>query len=130
MFIIINKDWLKEIEVQDKKSPPQTNTTSIRDNPSPVIIEPVLESKPSQSSTRIKSTDYKSWDKLDIQKELDDIDQTIKTTAPAQINSSEPIIEIPSNITSLERVQFALDEKNKGNECIKSKEYEQSVYIY
>lgn len=130
-MININKDWLKEIEHQYKKLPfqPCTDTTSVRGKPSPVTTKPTLEAKQIPNS-RITSTDYKSWDKLDVEKELENIDQSNQLTSPAQINTTEPIIEIPSNLTHLERVQFALDEKNKGNECIKSKEYEQSVFIY
>lgn len=92
-----------------------------------------IEHKPTKPATsRIKSTDYRSWDKLDVEKELELIEkgEQKETNQPTIINSSEPVVNVPEGLSDIERKTFALNEKNKGNECMKAKEYDQAVFIH
>jgi len=91
-------------------------------------------SKPSIASRnnpdRIKSNDYRAWDKFDIEQELEKIDNTETRSLPAVINSQEKHAPIPSSLTEKQRIFNAENEKNKGNECLKSQEYDQAIYHY
>lgn len=67
-------------------------------------------------STRIKSYDYKSWEKFDVDKVLDDMDKNDSTPEP----DTEEEID----------VEKALAEKEKGNDYFKDGKYDEAMECY
>jgi hypothetical protein len=95
-------------------------------------------SKKSNSTTRIKSSDYISWDKFDVDQEIKKIDDDIETIftpaskqTPARIT---PIAETPLTDSEMfsnsERPILANYEKIKGNEYFAAGEYDQAVILH
>ena len=115
--------WENEIKKQDdtfsKMKPKQDHrlVTPVRGGtvPKKKIKKEVIKEKPK----RIKSYDFQSWDKLDVNKLIEDID--VKE-AEEEARKQE---ELEKNFK-----QLALDEKNKGNEHFKSGQYEKAVECY
>lgn len=123
--------------------------STFRDISAPVVVK----TKPSASSSnnntaattrktsvqtqRIKSNDYRSWDRFNVDKELELLDQPPSagaTPSPAAlINSpvsSAASISIPANLTVKQRKTFAENEKVKGNDCMRAHEYSEAVDYY
>ncbi|XP_078273412.1 RNA polymerase II-associated protein 3 isoform X2 [Rhinoraja longicauda] len=67
-------------------------------------------------SMRIKSSDYKSWEKFDVDKVLEDMDKNDSTPEP----DTEEEID----------VEKALAEKEKGNDYFKDGKYEEAMECY
>ncbi|KAJ3316672.1 Sperm associated antigen 1 [Boothiomyces sp. JEL0866] len=84
-----------------------------------------------KNTNRIKSNDYRAWDKFDVDKEVEKIDQTTEKSAPTKFGTTSlPQIEIPRNITKQDSEYLAVREKEKGNECLASKEFDQALIHY
>lgn len=84
---------------------------------------------------RIKSYDFRGWDKYDVDEELKKVEQeqTLNepVTTPAIINKPvKNVPEIPSNLSSAQKIAFSENEKNKGNDCMRAKEYESALEYY
>lgn len=86
--------------------------------------------KPSNPD-RIKSYDYKAWDKFDVEKECEKVDKTDKK---ATVVGSKPV-DIPRDVntaglTEEEKEMKAVREKEKGNEAFKSGDFEEALSYY
>ncbi|KAF5907947.1 RNA polymerase II-associated protein 3, partial [Clarias magur] len=97
-----NKDYKKKRKVRSKV-PPAENAQS--------------EEKPAQ---RIKSYDYKSWDKFNVEKALEALD---KEASPAESNDSD------SEEVQVDR-DLAVKEKEKGNNFFKDGNYDDAIECY
>ncbi|XP_060758875.1 RNA polymerase II-associated protein 3 [Neoarius graeffei] len=75
------------------------------------------EEKPVQ---RIKSSDYKSWDKFDVENALEALDKDI---SPAESNDSD------SEEVQVDR-DLAMNEKEKGNKFFKDGKYNDAIECY
>ncbi|XP_043564599.1 RNA polymerase II-associated protein 3-like [Chiloscyllium plagiosum] len=71
------------------------------------------ENKP----TRIKSYDYKSWEKFDVEKVLEELDK----------NDSSPESDTEDEEIDVEK---ALSEKEKGNNYFKQGKYDEAIECY
>ncbi|XP_039256082.2 sperm-associated antigen 1-like [Styela clava] len=85
-----------------------------------------------ENPDRIKSYDYKAWDKYDVDKECEKVDEQVNDN---EKNVPERNIEIPkdidvSGLTPLEKKIKATREKDKGNEAFKSGDYEEALSYY
>ena len=92
------------------------------------------DSKESRSE-RIKSNDYRSWDKYiaNVDKELETIDQIQPSSSqtPAIINTpTKKTYSVPPTLSFKQRVAFAENEKVKGNDCMRALEYSEAVEYY
>lgn len=93
-------------------------------------------SKPKTAAPpRIKSFDFRGWDKFDVDQELEKLDQEkseeLTTSAPTIINKpSNNLPQIPENISQSQKIAFSENEKIKGNDCMRSKEYESALEYY
>lgn len=96
-----NKDYKKKRKVRSKA--PAENAQG--------------EEKPVQ---RIKSHDYKSWDKFDAEKALEALD---KEVSPAESNDSD------SEEAQVDR-DTAMKEKEKGNEFFKGGKFDEAIECY
>ncbi|KAM4633844.1 sperm-associated antigen 1 [Polymixia lowei] len=78
--------------------------------------------------------DYREWDKFDVDKECERIDENVaKKDPPALINSGHPKIKPKVDATSLtdqEKHLLANREKDKGNEAFRANDYEEAVSYY
>jgi len=101
---------------------------------------------------RIKSTDYRKWDLYDVEKEVKKIDVEDENNEDTQdtndhdierkrkvesyakrLNKEKHIPEVSNEIKqkSLEELKVLAEiEKNKGNDCYKSKDYEEALIYY
>ncbi|XP_078075837.1 RNA polymerase II-associated protein 3 isoform X2 [Mustelus asterias] len=68
-------------------------------------------------STRIKSFDYKSWEKFDVDKVLEDLDKNDSTPEP---DTEDEEIDI----------EKALSEKEKGNNYFREGKYDEAIDCY
>ncbi|CAI5663412.1 unnamed protein product [Oreochromis niloticus] len=78
--------------------------------------------------------DYREWDKFDVEKECQKIEEDMeKTDPPAIINSGHPKIKTQvdtSLLSQQEKLFLANREKDKGNEAFRAKDYEEAVTYY
>lgn len=128
---------LKKLSMTSIQSSKQNQSLSDKNNPSLVkkkdtvniqISAPKPEPK-AKNESRIKSGDYRAWDKLNIDDELEKMDKVIPVSAPARITPlHEPFTE--SDLPPLaERPFLAQNENIKGKECFSDQEFDQAVYI-
>ncbi|KAJ3142563.1 hypothetical protein HK100_001387 [Physocladia obscura] len=93
---------------------------------------------PGRKQQRIKSYDYRSWDKFDVDRELENIDnkqsERLTGTSATRINSSNENSAVQMFDTDqlvfeddIVATSLADIEKNKGNEAYKIKEYNDAV---
>ncbi|CAJ1061454.1 sperm-associated antigen 1 [Xyrichtys novacula] len=78
--------------------------------------------------------DYQYWDKYDVEKECQRIDENVVKTDPAaMINSQHPkirtAVDVPL-ISQQEKLLLADHEKDKGNEAFRANDYEEAVVYY
>ena len=92
-------------------------------------LKPPAKVSKAPSSNRIKSSDYQAWDRFDVDKEVELIDLEERPSAPAIITKSKKL-EIDSRLTAAQRQFFALNEKNKGNDCLRVEEFEDALHHY
>ncbi|KAM9824536.1 RNA polymerase II-associated protein 3 [Neosynchiropus ocellatus] len=76
------------------------------------------DAKAEKEPSRIKSGDYRSWDKFDVDKALAELD---KEESPTESNESD------SEVTDQET---ALAEKEKGNRLFKEGKYDEAIECY
>ncbi|XP_055367090.1 RNA polymerase II-associated protein 3 isoform X2 [Betta splendens] len=108
-------------EVQ-RKLPPVRNKKKMREKKKkkePSDKGDIKQEEPQQAS-RINAFDYRSWDKFDVDKALDEMD---KEESPAESNESDSE-EAPVN------QERALAEKEKGNKFFKDGKYDDAVECY
>jgi hypothetical protein len=128
-IIQIEKDIRNCLINSNESSIETIHVNSTPDNPIP--------SNASSSTTRIKSSDYNSWDKFDVDEEIkkiDNIDEidTIFTPGskptPARITPiGETALTDSEMFSDSERPILANYEKIKGNEYFAAGEYDQAV---
>jgi tetratricopeptide (TPR) repeat protein len=101
---------------------------------------PSLPEKDPQKN-RIRSTDYRSWDRLDVDAELDKLEKEGIAMLPAKKSSNLSTIPVVKTSVSMDikiptvkhpsQMEFLADtEKNKGNDAFKAGEYEDAVAYY
>jgi len=106
-----------------------------------------------KSVERIKSTDYRKWDLYNVDEEVKKIDETDEVNENISENKDKHDIERKKNIEnyakrlnkekhipavsdeikqkSIEELKALAEiEKNKGNDCFKSKDYEEALIYY
>ncbi|XP_071108746.1 sperm-associated antigen 1-like isoform X2 [Haliotis cracherodii] len=88
------------------------------------------------SNKRVKPRDHKEWEKVDLDKELEKVDNEDKNTKQKQNTAKRGT---PANLdteinakglSTEEKLMKANREKDKGNEAFRSGDYEESVLYY
>ncbi|XP_065897793.1 sperm-associated antigen 1-like isoform X2 [Dysidea avara] len=82
------------------------------------------------STSRIKSGDYQSWDKYDVEKELA---ATETSTTPSPQTTSLPQLLTEKELmkcTEAERQDKAVKEKEKGNEAFHAGDFQEALVYY
>ncbi|XP_051812528.1 sperm-associated antigen 1-like isoform X2 [Acanthochromis polyacanthus] len=78
--------------------------------------------------------DYREWDKFDVEKECEKIDESVvNTDPPAILNTGYPKIKTKVDVSLLpqqEKLLLANREKDKGNEAFRAKDYGEAVAYY
>lgn len=118
-------DWsieLKQKDIDLKAAINPTHSTTPKTSTQPPSKQP---------SNRIKSTDFRSWDKLDIQKELDAVQQNVpKSSEKTQFATPKIPVTFDHSYSPQERAVLADHEKHKGNECYKAQELDDAITYY
>ncbi|KAJ3268857.1 Sperm associated antigen 1 [Terramyces sp. JEL0728] len=97
-------------------------STNSYDTPKPAV---------KKNTSRIKSNDYRAWDRFDVDKEVEKIETSAEKSAPTSFGPlSLPQADIPASITKQESEYMAVREKEKGNECLAAMEYDQALNHY
>ncbi|KAJ3325512.1 hypothetical protein HDU76_013159 [Blyttiomyces sp. JEL0837] len=140
----------KESELKHKKEPtsslvPSKDAIPVRESPAVIPSKPSKDSgdgatqtkKPTTAkSERIPGSDYKAWDKFDVDEELQRMEQTktksthssSKSTPSATATSPAPLkLDSEEELKVLEQ---SLIEKEKGNAYFKKGEYAKAVACY
>ncbi|KAI8917800.1 hypothetical protein DFJ77DRAFT_320090 [Powellomyces hirtus] len=81
------------------------------------------EAPASVSTGRPRAYDYRAWDKFDVDKALEDVDQPKST-------SSSDAISLDNSVASQTDQEQSLVEKEKGNAWFKKADYKRSVSCY
>lgn len=110
---IRNKDYKTKLREKKKKKPVSASNGLGEGNGDEETVE-------KKQATKIKGYDYRSWDKFDVDKALEEVD---KEESPAESNDSD------SEDTSVDR-ENALAEKEKGNMFFKEGKYDDAVECY
>lgn len=108
-----NKDYKATLKEKKKKKPVSATNGLAGGNGNTETVE-------RKQATKIKGYDYRSWDKFDVDKALEEMD---KEESPAESNESE------SEDISVDR-EKALAEKEKGNMFFKEGKYDDAVECY
>jgi hypothetical protein len=116
--------WIYEISESEQNLKNNLETPAEKHEEIPKLVHSTIEL--GKNISRIKSDDYRAWDKLDV----DDGIQILEKTHPTQINSKEAIPEIPADLRAQERSFLAENERFKGNECISANELDEAVSNY
>ena len=132
------------MQLKEKQSLPKTSfKAKVEPNSVHVNVKETILN-PKKEASRIKSSDYRSWDRLDVDAELKKLDEQDSETSqfipqkPASNLMKIPIvnstinmdIKAPDNASRQELEYLADLEKVKGNECFKAQEYDDAVTFY
>ncbi|KAI9344184.1 hypothetical protein DFJ73DRAFT_840428 [Zopfochytrium polystomum] len=112
-------------------------------NPIPASKTALTETKESatsedcakpEGSSRIKSYDYRAWDRLDVDSELKRLDEETAPKSKARINKVSDSV-VPTDVTSPlsdpKEVELLADkEKIKGNEAFKAGDWQEAFDYY
>uniref|UniRef100_A0A7N6AEG9 RNA polymerase II-associated protein 3 n=1 Tax=Anabas testudineus TaxID=64144 RepID=A0A7N6AEG9_ANATE len=101
-----NKDYKTKMREKKKQKEPNSNGDTKQEEP--------------KQASRIKSYDYRSWDKFDVDKALVEMD---KEESPAESNESD------SEEAAVDEDR-ALAEKEKGNKFFKDGKYDDAIECY
>ncbi|TWW64474.1 RNA polymerase II-associated protein 3 [Takifugu flavidus] len=101
-----NKDYKSKMKAKKKKSEPAANGQAKGDE--------------NKKDPRIKSYDYSSWEKFDVDKALSEVD---KEDSPADSNDSDSEEAAPDR-------EKALAEKEKGNAFFRDGRYNEAIECY
>lgn len=131
------KNWATELKEKDSK---------IRDGVRIVRNLPLIRNCPNfektneiKSSSRINSFDYEKWDKYDADVEVMkmDLDQErnkefVEAKNKQNLAQSSKIVEInvPDDLSFLEKEELAKRHKDKGNEYFKSNDFLEAIQEY
>ncbi|XP_038052100.1 sperm-associated antigen 1-like [Patiria miniata] len=136
------KDWTTEMGKEsasssvrsndDKTLPPIRQPATVDTSGKKKKDEDKVWAKPSKE--RIKSSDYRSWDKFDAEKAAEEADlkKHGKKDSKQLKKSSAALSSIinTDGMTDKERELVANKEKDKGNEAFKAGDYEEAVQYY
>lgn len=105
-----------------------------------IVEEATIELKrkvtqPTPNPNRIKSSDYRSWDKFDVDKELEIIDtepgtNLINTTTFGPKPHPSIPTTIPADLSTPHSDRLAITEKFKGNESFRTGDYDEALTFY
>nr|XP_006821052.1 PREDICTED: sperm-associated antigen 1-like [Saccoglossus kowalevskii] len=139
------KSWKTDIESKDSYL--KTNQSAFEDGLPPVRSGATINTDTGQvtkaektpfykpSPDRIKSSDYKAWDKFDAEKEAEKVDEETSATPKKKGTSVNREINISSKVdttgmTDQEKELKANREKDKGNEAFRSGDYAEAELYY
>lgn len=82
----------------------------------------------------VKPRDYRDWDKVDIEKELEKVDQDDKPKGRSFVDGKE-IKDIPEHVetkglSESEKLMKSNREKDKGNEAFKAGDFKEAIVYY
>lgn len=136
------ENWMKEMKEIDEKvqdlQPKSKPEVPIRKCKSVVASQ---ENAPKKSVERIKSTDYNKWDKFDADAAIMKIDlqeerqcELVAHKNKKNLEKTKLIEEIVDEevecLSEFEKDHLSTKYKEKGNECFKSKEYDEAIKEY
>ncbi|RUS91692.1 hypothetical protein EGW08_000518 [Elysia chlorotica] len=135
------KNWTNSMHDQDPAKPEKStrptfdivegdeNLPPIRSGN--VVLEGKKQKKEEKTKKRVMPRDYKEWDKVDIDAELEKVDNAdARKELPKKKNIHlTPQIDT-SGLSEEEKERKANREKDKGNEAFRSHDFEESVAYY
>lgn len=135
------KGWIDEMKKQDdilKNIQRQDNT-----NEPPIRRENRIEKNEnevmSNTSMRIKSTDYEKWDKFDAdaaELKIDFDEERQREILESESNQKSKMIEVIESddtqalMSEFEKNRLATNFKDQGNEAFKAKDYDEAIEKY
>ncbi|KAI4486915.1 hypothetical protein M0802_012234 [Mischocyttarus mexicanus] len=118
------KSWEEEMKRKEKELLNKNNDQvlpPIRSKKKKVIQKSPVKEKSNTNTKRIKSSDYSSWDKFDVEKACKEIDKTdLSDESGEELNEDE----------LKKQHDIATEHKQKGNIFVKKKEYDSAIACY
>nr|CAB3265686.1 RNA polymerase II-associated protein 3-like [Phallusia mammillata] len=114
--------WEEEIKKKDETFKQMKPSTQVKAVPPPRSVAAVKKKTSAESKAKpkkLKSYDYRSWDKLDVDKMMEDMDA----------DEEEEKKEVKKQM-ELDFKQLSLEEKTKGNDHLKHGRYDKAVECY
>lgn len=149
--------WISEIQQQNQAlqdQPKKKNNPSMRPirgkatEEFPSRAQSRSSSNPIESSTAsskpISAYDFRSWQKFDVDRALDELDEEereaheygkaqkekIEQRKKERLRELQALPPVYHDMSTVERQVYATREKQKGNECFKAGETEESITYY
>ncbi|XP_065844071.1 sperm-associated antigen 1-like isoform X2 [Oscarella lobularis] len=135
------KSWEREMKETDarlkSRGPSGQRFQPIR-KPAPVEVERSGKEKGEEEeeedrARRIKSSDYRAWDKVDViemEKEIEEMEEKKKAKKKSQEETTEIPTKLPIPTDPTERQVMAQREKAKGNDSFRAGNYSESITYY
>lgn len=96
-----------------------------------LVLEGKKQKKEEKTKKRVMPRDYKEWDKVDIDAELEKVDNSSSSKKEMSKEKDNLISRIDtSGLSEEEKERKANREKDKGNEAFRSHDFEESVTYY
>ncbi|XP_056378377.1 sperm-associated antigen 1 isoform X3 [Hyla sarda] len=131
------KNFLTEIKLTEQRPPFQQTTDNLPPirNSSNAPATNKQKGKEYQSAGSKVPRDYRDWDRLDIEKELSEIDKSKDNVEQSKTVINTTASKIKKNVAtkgiSLEQKRsLAEREKDKGNEAFRSGDFEEAILYY
>jgi hypothetical protein len=119
--------WLEDVSVKDeslkREVADEDDSLASETVPTKFVSSNSFEQPKIEKPSRIKSYDYRGWDKFDPEQEH----EQVKVDATVINPPKKSTIKVPNNLTEEERKLLADKEKMKGNDCMRAQEYDQAV---
>ncbi|XP_015185919.1 PREDICTED: RNA polymerase II-associated protein 3-like isoform X2 [Polistes dominula] len=118
------KTWEEEMKRKEKELLDKSNDQvlpPIRSKKKKVMQKPPVKEKCNENTKRIKSSDYSSWDKFDVEKACKEIDKT---------DSSDESGEELNEDELKKRHDIATEHKQKGNILVQQQKWDSAIACY
>ncbi|XP_041365550.1 sperm-associated antigen 1-like [Gigantopelta aegis] len=134
------KDWMSDMKTMEDSLKTNMNLTQDDDSSLPpirgegVTITGDGEVKYDKTKKKVAPRDFREWDKIDVDQELERLDKEEKTTMATKpsgrsIKDLSPKVDT-SGLSGEEKFRKANMEKDKGNEAFNCGDYDESIMYY
>ncbi|KAL4222400.1 Sperm associated antigen 1 [Mactra antiquata] len=140
------KSWSSDMKYMETAFQPSDGLTGnddddelppIRSGTITLTSDGAKSSKPTKTNPnkRVTPRDYREWDKIDVDKELEKVDEDDTKSKERTFVANKEVVNLPDQIDSKgltdgEKLLKANREKDKGNEAFRSNDFKEAITYY